>query len=53
MRNKRTFVGLFVILALLCLGIGYAAISKTLTINGGVGTGDSEDLQDNFIVYFF
>ena len=52
MRNKRTFVGLFVILALLCLGIGYAAISKTLTINGGVGTGDSEDLQDNFIVYF-
>ena len=52
MKNKRTFVGLFVILALLCLGIGYAAISKTLTINGGVSTGEAEDLADNFIVYF-
>lgn len=52
MKNKRTFVGLFVILALLCLGIGYAAITKTLTINGGVATGDADDLADNFIVYF-
>lgn len=52
MKNKRTFVGLFVILALLCLGIGYAAISKTLTINGGVATGEEEDLYDNFIIYF-
>ena len=52
MKNKRTFVGLFVILALLCLGIGYAAISKTLTINGGVATGETTDLYDNFIVYF-
>ena len=52
MKNKRTFVGLFVILALLCLGIGYAAISKTLTINGGVSTGDETALEDNFIVYF-
>ena len=52
MKNKRTFVGLFVILALLCLGIGYAAISKTLTINGGVATGEAKDLADNFILYF-
>jgi hypothetical protein len=52
MKNKRTFVGLFVILALLCLGIGYAAISKTLTINGGVSTGDETALEDNFVVYF-
>ena len=52
MKNKKTLAGLFVILALLCLGIGYAAISKTLTINGGVATGEAEDLADNFIVYF-
>lgn len=52
MKNKRTFIGLFVILALLCLGIGYAAITKTLTINGEVGTGDESALEDNFIVYF-
>ena len=52
MKNKRIFVGLLVILALLCLGIGYAAISKTLTINGGVATGETEDLYENFIVYF-
>ena len=32
MKNKKTFVGLFVILALLCLGIGYAAVSKNLVI---------------------
>ncbi len=50
MRNKKTFVGLFVILALLCLGIGYAAISKSLTISGNVGTGSN--LDDNFKVYF-
>lgn len=52
MKNKRTFVGLFVILALLCLGIGYAAISKTLLIEGGVATGEATDLAGNFIVYF-
>ena len=52
MKNKKTFVGLFVIIALLCLGIGYAAISKTLIIDGGVATGAAEDLADNFILYF-
>lgn len=52
MKNKRTFVGLFVILALLCLGIGYAAVTKTLTINGGISTGDEEALKENFVVYF-
>ena len=52
MKNKRTFVGLFVILALLCLGIGYAAISKTLVIHGGIQTGDTSQLSGNFIVYF-
>lgn len=52
MKNRKTLAGLFVILALLCLGIGYAAISKTLTINGGVATGDEESLKSNFVVYF-
>lgn len=52
MRNKKTFVGLFVILALLCLGIGYASITKTLRINGEIGTGKAEDLAGNFDVYF-
>lgn len=52
MKNRKTLAGLFVILALLCLGIGYAAISKTLTINGGVSTGDETALEDNFVVYF-
>lgn len=35
MKQKRTFVTLLLIVALLCLGIGYAAIAGvTLTING-------------------
>lgn len=49
MRNKKTFVGLFVILALLCLGIGYAAVSKTLTITGSA-SGLVKD--DHFVVQF-
>ena len=52
MKNKKYLVSLFVLVALLCLGIGYAAISKTLTINGGVATGEAKDLADNFILYF-
>ena len=52
MKNKRIFVGLFVILALLFLSIGYAAFVKTLRIGGGVETGKTEDLNANFIVYF-
>lgn len=36
MKNKRFFYGFIVLVALLCLGIGYAAISKNLTINGNV-----------------
>ena len=49
MRNKKTFVGLFVILALLCLGIGYAAVSRTLTITGSA-SGLIND--DHFVVQF-
>ena len=49
MKNKKTFVGLFVILALLCLGLGYAAVSKTLTITGSA-SGLVND--DHFVVKF-
>ena len=52
MKNKKYLVSLFVLVALLCLGIGYAAISKTLIIEGGVATGEATDLAGNFIVYF-
>lgn len=58
MKNKKTFVGLFVILALLCLGIGYAAVSKNLVISGtgttNNETGDASDdvLAKNFLVKF-
>lgn len=52
MKNKKTLFTLFIVFALLCLGIGYAAILKPLTINGGITTGDADDLSINFIVYF-
>ena len=34
MKNKKLFYAAIVMVALLCLGIGYAAVSKNLTING-------------------
>jgi hypothetical protein len=34
MKNKKLFYAVIVMVALLCLGIGYAAVSKNLTING-------------------
>ena len=44
MKQKRTFVTLLLVIAILCLGIGYAVITnQTLTINGSakaeIGTG--------------
>ena len=54
MKNKKFLMGLFVIVALLCLGIGYAAATKTLTINGTVSTGKitDDDIEHDFIVEF-
>ena len=52
MKNKKILISLVVFVALLCLGIGYAAISKTLVIHGGIQTGDTSQLSGNFIVYF-
>lgn len=68
MKNKKYLVSLFVLVALLCLGIGYAAVSKDLNITG-VGTtygenvtdpnnpdpddkDDTTDLEQNFKVHF-
>lgn len=55
MKNKKFLMGLFVIVALLCLGIGYAAVTKTLTINGTISTGKitDEDIEHDFIVEFY
>ena len=36
MKNKKLFYIAIVMVALLCLGIGYAAVSKNLTIKGNV-----------------
>lgn len=50
MKNKRFFYGFIVLVALLCLGIGYAAVSKNLTINGKVNAdaAGSDALQVEF-----
>ena len=45
MKNKKYLVSLFVLVALLCLGIGYAAVSKDLNI-AGLGTTYGEDVTD-------
>ena len=45
MKNKKYLVSLFVLVALLCLGIGYAAVSKDLNISG-LGTTYGEDVTD-------
>jgi copper chaperone CopZ len=50
MKQKRTFVTLLLVIALLCLGIAYAAISaQKLTINGSASATLSDD---NFLVRF-
>ena len=37
MKNRKNVLIVFVVLAILCLGIGYAALTDTLVINGTVG----------------
>ena len=50
MKQKRTFVTLILIVGLLCLGIGYAAITGvTLEINGTLKASPN---VDNFVVQF-
>ena len=52
MKNKKTLLGLVVIVALLCLSIGYAAVSQQLNINGTAQTVDDDELAKNLNVYF-
>ena len=67
MKNKKYLVSLFVLVALLCLGIGYAAVSKDLTINGSASMTETdsnpdddktaeditkEELEKNFKIHF-
>ncbi len=45
MKNRRSVIAIFLMVALLCLGIGYAAVSDDLTIDGtlNLSTGEIED----------
>ena len=50
MKNKKTFMGLAVLIAVLMLGIGYAAISEIqLSISGSASSATNDD---NFTVVF-
>ena len=64
MKNKKFLTGLFVLLMILCLGIGYAVVTKDFNIFGTVttqgadvdpsnpGTNEDELLDQNFLVKF-
>lgn len=52
MKNKKFLTGLFVLLMILCLGIGYAAITDKLDFTGKVTTANDAELSENFIVKF-
>lgn len=64
MKNKKFLTGLFVLLMILCLGIGYAVVTKDFNIFGTVttqgadidptnpGTNPDELLDQNFLVKF-
>lgn len=49
-KNRKLYVSLLVIVCLLCLGIGYAALSGELIIGGTIATGSAADLG-NLQVY--
>ena len=49
MKNRKTIITSFLLLAGLTLGVGYAAISNTLTVTGAVNLGTDEK---NFSVVF-
>lgn len=52
MKNKRILIILVLFVSLLCLGIGYAAVSQKLFINGNAQTVTDEELAKNLNVYF-
>lgn len=49
MRNRKTFIGIVLLIAVLLIGIGYASVTRTLTIEGAA-TVTPDDT--NFIVQF-
>lgn len=52
MKNKKYFYGLLVLVLLLCAGIGFAAVTSTLTINGTASTATDSELANNLKVNF-
>ena len=52
MKNKKYFYGLLVVLLLLCAGVGFAAVTSTLTINGTASTATDSELANNLKVNF-
>lgn len=56
MKNRKTILTVFAVLALLCLGIGYAALSSTLNLGGNIsasGTDDSTPTGDATTEYLY
>lgn len=52
MKSKKYLIGLIVGVLLLCLGVGYAAVTSQLIITGTASTADEETLKENLQVYF-
>ena len=50
MKKRRTFLGLFMLLSLAFVGVGYAALTNTLTVNGTLNAAkNDENLNVEFI----
>ena len=50
MKNRKLFIGLFLLISLLFLGVGYAALSNTLNIGGSISaTKNDENLKVEFV----
>ena len=52
MKNKKFLISVFVMVALLCLGVGYAAVTKTLKVTGTAQTVSTDELLDQIDAYF-
>ena len=50
-KNRKFFGCLIAIIALLCLGIGYASLNGELIIGGTIGTTSVDNLGDNRIYF--
>ena len=49
MRNRRTFIGLFLLVSMLFLGVGYAALTNSFSVSGSV---NAEENHENLKVQF-